>query len=322
MNASAHAGQKIRITSGSIQSTACRELSAGKDRRNLTHLTTAHRLGLVFAALFFTQFTSIPAAFAWGDAGHQIVCEIAYRELKPAAKAQVDALMAIDPKFHTFAQGCTWPDVFPPVRPAEHFLNVPRSAHSIDPARLCFDALKCVASAILSDARDLALSTDANDRLRLLKSLGHWVGDIHQPFHVAFEDDKGGNLIDAAGLCTYSLHLAWDICIIEKKIGNDEGIVAPELESEISDADRARSRASQPLDAAGVASWAEKSFSIVTRPSVQYCFQHSEACWYSPEDPVFSGKKRTVEVDDRYLDEQTPVVRDRLKRQGYGLPQF
>ncbi len=281
-------------------------------------LATAYRLRPLFAALLFMLCVSIPPAFAWGDAGHRIVCEIAYRELKPAAKAHVDALMANDPKFHTFAEGCTWPDVFPTVRPAEHFLNVPRSAHAVVPAKLCFGAPQCVASAILHDARDLALSIDDNDRLRLLKSLGHWVGDIHQPFHVAFEDDKGGNLIDATGLCDYSLHLAWDVCIIEKKIGHDEGIVVAELESEISDADR-REWASQVLDATAVASWANESFSLVTRPSVQYCFERDEACWYSPDELQFAGKRRAVEIDAHYLDEQAPVVRDRLKRAGVRL---
>ena len=269
-------------------------------------LAAARRLRPLFAALLFMPCASIPSAFAWGDAGHKFVCEIAYRELKPAAKARVDALMANDPKFHTFAEGCTWPDVFPPVRPAEHFLNVPRFADAVDPAKLCFDTPRCVASAILNDARDLALSIDNDDRLRLLKSLGHWVGDIHQPFHVAFEDDKGGNLIDAAGLCAFSLHLAWDVCIIEKKIGHDEGIVAAELESEISDADR-REWASQILDAAAVASWANESFSLVTRPSVQYCFEHDEGCCTPRRTPV-RRKKANCRIDAPYLDEQAPVV--------------
>jgi hypothetical protein len=30
-------------------------------------------------------------------------------------------------------------------------------------------------------------------KLASLKFLGHWVGDIHQPLHVSFEDDWGGS---------------------------------------------------------------------------------------------------------------------------------
>ena len=39
------------------------------------------------------------SAFAWGDVGHSVICQIAYEELKPAIKARIDALIAIDPKF-------------------------------------------------------------------------------------------------------------------------------------------------------------------------------------------------------------------------------
>ena len=95
------------------------------------------RLGLLAIVAVTLQLAAAPPAFAWGDAGHKIVCQLAYLELTPAAKAKVDALIALDPKFRTFAASCTWPDMFPPVRPAEHFLNVPRSARTIDPASLC-----------------------------------------------------------------------------------------------------------------------------------------------------------------------------------------
>ncbi len=57
--------------------------------------------GLLGAAL------SPSSALAWGDTGHRVICQIAYEELKPEIKARVDALVAIDPKFRTFADACT-----------------------------------------------------------------------------------------------------------------------------------------------------------------------------------------------------------------------
>ena len=138
-------------------------------------------------------------AFAWGDVGHRVICQIAYEELKPEIKARVDALVAIDPKFRTFADGCIWPDVFPRQRPPEHFVDLPRAAKGIDVAQPCPVADRCVISAILNDTRDLALSLDVSDQFRLLKSLGHWVGDVHQPLHVSFDDDRGGNLVAITG---------------------------------------------------------------------------------------------------------------------------
>ena len=67
---------------------------------------------LLLLAVAASQLAAAPQAFAWGDAGHKIVCQLAYLELTPAAKAKVDALIAADPKFHTFAAACTWPECF------------------------------------------------------------------------------------------------------------------------------------------------------------------------------------------------------------------
>ena len=61
--------------------------------------------------------------------------------------------------------------------------------------------------------------TDAK-RLIALESLGHWVGDIHQPLHVSFEDDRGGNDIRVSG-CSKNLHAVWDNCLVEYAVGLD-----------------------------------------------------------------------------------------------------
>jgi hypothetical protein len=195
---------------------------------------------IVLAWLLGAAAMSSPA-FAWGDVGHRVICQIAYEELKPEIKSRVDALVAIDPKFRTFPDGCTWPDVFPRQRPPEHFVDLPRTAKGIEVAHPCPVADRCVISAILNDTRDLAFSLDVSDQLRLLKSLGHWVGDVHQPLHVSFDDDRGGNLVAIEGPCSKSnLHTVWDKCIIEKKIGLDYADVAAKLRAEITDEDRAQ----------------------------------------------------------------------------------
>jgi hypothetical protein len=278
---------------------------------------TGRKLGFLLLAAAAGQ-SGAPQALAWGDAGHKIVCQIAYLELTPAAKAKVDALIAADPKFHTFATACTWPDMFPPQRPTEHFLNVPRTAKSIGPERLCPIADRCVASAILNDARELAGARDTGERLRLLKSLGHWVADIHQPLHVSFEDDKGANYIEVTGACTGSLHLAWDTCVIEKKIGTDEGSVAAALREEVTDRER-KAWAPSSLDAIPVAGWANESLAIAESPFIQYCYRHGDACWYSTGQRRFAGAKRKVLITRRYLKRAAPAVRERLKRAGIRL---
>jgi len=274
---------------------------------------------LIFLAAFLFATFNASSAFAWSDLGHRTICQIAYEELKPEIKARVDALIAIDPKFRTFADGCTWPDVFPRQRPPEHYVDLSRSAKGIEFQHPCPVADRCVISAILNDTRDLALSLDVSDQLRLLKSLGHWVGDVHQPLHVSFDDDRGGNLIAIEGACRFNLHAVWDACIIEKKIGLDYAVIAAKLRAEITDDDR-KHWIPQTIDTAAIVAWANESSSIAERPDVKYCIQKGDACWYSADQQQYSGgPKRVVALDDAYLAAQASVVCDRLKMAGIRL---
>jgi hypothetical protein len=140
-------------------------------------------------------------ARAWGDNGHKVICEIAFRLVQLDTRAAVERLIASDPTFHTFADSCVFPD-HPRIRAPEHFLNLPRDSKGLTLDE-CPLAPKCVLTAILNDAKVLSskAETDA-DRLIALKSLGHWLGDIHQPLHVSFEDDRGGNTIRVNGQCS------------------------------------------------------------------------------------------------------------------------
>lgn len=171
-------------------------------------------------------------------------------------------------------------------------------------------------SAILSDMRDLALSEDVSDELRLLKSLSHWVGDIHQPLHVAFQDDKGGNAIDVTGACSRNLHAVWDTCIIDQEIGDDYEAIATDLREEMTDEER-KSLVRASVDTASVISWANESFAIATSPEVQYCIETKEGC--SEADRLFQGRRRVVTIDDEYLSRNALTVWERLKAAGIRL---
>ena len=43
---------------------------------------------------------------AWGNLGHQTICEMAFQELTPTARSEVDRLIALDTRFETFADSC------------------------------------------------------------------------------------------------------------------------------------------------------------------------------------------------------------------------
>ena len=137
-------------------------------------------------------------AHAWGDEGHKIVCEIAFRLTQPDTRAAVRKLIRSDTEFDTFSESRVFPD-HPRKRASEHFINLARNSQGLT-SDDCPQAEKCVLSAILNDSKILASKTAKKaDRLLALKFLGHWVGDIHQPLHVSFEDDRGGDNITVSG---------------------------------------------------------------------------------------------------------------------------
>jgi hypothetical protein len=176
-------------------------------------------------------------AWAWGDLGHKIICQIAFQELNDTARNEVSRLIALDGTFDSFTDACTWPD-HPRKRAEEHFVNVPRSLQTITTTG-CHGVPKCLFTAIPADLEVLRTSNDDAAKLASLKFLGHWIGDIHQPLHISFADDRGGNFIRESGPCVNSLHTVRDTCIIEKKLGTDPQTIARDLLDGLPDSDRA-----------------------------------------------------------------------------------
>lgn len=143
-------------------------------------------LGILSAA------TPAPAA-AWGQDGHWLVCELAYRQLTDEARDAVDRLVAAQGDYDTFAAGCHYPDD-PRRRATEHYVNYARSVVEVGPLTEPANDPNVV-SAIIEDVERLAdRSLSDEERGTALVFLGHWVGNVHQPLHVSFADDRGGKL--------------------------------------------------------------------------------------------------------------------------------
>src|SRR3954452_23520757 len=137
-------------------------------------------------------------ALAWGKEGHRIVCQIAFDEASPTTRDAITTLIAGDPTFHTFAESCVWPDDSRQ-RPEEHFVDVPHYAQAIVDYQ-CPLADTCVVSAIALDfGRPKLPEAGPAGHLEALKFLGHWVGDVHQPLHVSFVDDRGATASTRSG---------------------------------------------------------------------------------------------------------------------------
>lgn len=101
-----------------------------------------------------------------------------------------------------------------------HFAHTPfRACAPFDKSRDCgFDGSgRCIVTAVANytmRAGDFAL--EANERAEAVKFLIHFVADMHQPLHLGFADDFGGNRIDLTDPEGLSLHEAWDIALIER----------------------------------------------------------------------------------------------------------
>ena len=186
--------------------------------------------------------------------------------------------------------------------------------HTITTAT-CLTAPKCLFTGIAADLEILRTSNDDQAKLASLKYLGHWVGDIHQPLHVSFADDRGGNFIRESGPCVNSLHTVWDVCIIEKKLGTDPQTVARDLMESITENDKAA------WVVIPIAGWANESFQVTRRKSVQYCVRVGTKCVYQQGNETFAEgeEEKVVVVNVAYLEQHVPFVRDRLKRAGIRL---
>jgi hypothetical protein len=248
-------------------------------------------------------------AFGLGYDGHRIVCQIAFDELTPVAKTEVNRLLALDPDFDNFAESCLFAEVPNRLRWLDHQINLPRSTQAITTAD-CPLAESCVIPAVQSDFRVLqdAESTD-DEKLLAMKLLGHWVGDIHQPLHVSFQDDKGGNS-NNVNIPDANLHGVWDYVIISHNLGADYLKIATELRESIADEQRIAWKHDSPIE------WANESFQITIAPSVNYCVQKQGACWYTSDNMMLDKgePRRDITITDDYLEMHAAIVSQRLQQ--------
>jgi hypothetical protein len=162
-----------------------------------------------------------------------------------------------------------------------------------------------VVTAIAKDFAVLSSATaTADQKAASLKFLGHWVGDIHQPLHVSFEDDRGGNNITVSGLCGNNLHSAWDTCLVVAAVGANAEDAAAKLLTSISQEQIGAWTQSGPKQ------WANESFKITESFQTKYCVKHGNNCDQA------SG---SVNIDQAYMYANVPIVRQQLQKAGIRL---
>lgn len=180
----------------------------------------------LLAASVLAGFASLPLhAVAWGADGHRLIAEVAEGMLSGPVKTEALRLLALEPGA-TLASVSTWADeARTPVTAPWHYVNLPRDANcTYNPDRSCVQGA-CVVSAIDRQAAVLASDVPDETRLKALKYLVHFVGDVHQPLHAGYADDRGGNnyQVQFAGSGS-NLHAVWDSGLIREWPGGITGL--------------------------------------------------------------------------------------------------
>lgn len=251
-------------------------------------------------ATLFITLTVTPMACAWGPLGHSVVAELAQRHLSPAAKAEVERLLALD---HTksLADVASWADEIRNDPNQQALWKETRPLHYIDfrdpscvyvPPRDCKNG-QCVVEAI---PHYVAILSDRSQpdaaRLQALKFVVHFVGDIHQPLHGGYRDDAGGNTyqvqFQGQGM---NLHRVWDSGLLGTR-GQDWKTYAKRLDAE----------GIAPLPA---------SIAPLDKPAAQWA---EESCQITRD--IYPA---THKIDQTYVDTELPVADSRLREAGRRL---
>jgi hypothetical protein len=255
-------------------------------------------------------------AEAWGPSGHRIVALVAMKHLTPQARAQVKAILGDE----TLADVANWADDVREERPETarwHFVNLPRSASAFSRTRDCADVDGGPGCAVTAIERFAAVLSDASStpgaRADALKFIVHFVGDIHQPLHVSFADNRGGNNIKVKFFNRDSnLHKVWDSGIIGRA-GLSDAEFASELEFELRGktgeeefgltGTTTRQRVAQ-VQAGTIDSWANESFALAKSNAY---------------DSVPENSNPPPRLGQPYYDTNWPVVDFQLIRGGLRL---
>lgn len=215
------------------------------------------RAVLFIAMAFIASAVLSSEAAAWGARGHRTVADIAFERLSPSARKQTEAL--IGPGKSAFVAVSTWADATSSMEPKlwrHHLVDRPVDAPVYDAQRHCTDA-GCLISSI--DVFTVVLSNRDNSlakRTEALKWLVHLVAEVHNPLHVAHDNDRWGEDVWVSiGNTVGNLHWFWDNDLVHALGPSPDGI-SRSVMTGVDAADLAKWRGGTPVE------WAEETFAI------------------------------------------------------------
>jgi hypothetical protein len=210
----------------------------------------------VLIALVIVLLVIPQPGLAWGREGHRIVARVAEKNLLPATREklrQILGLRSVAELATAMAEAARWPDRIDRAATGTgrwHFINVP-IASPFTVAGHCpnhdcvIDRIEEMQHRLQTNQNGFALLSPPNPMRSMasqeLAFLLHFVGDLHQPLHAAWNADRGGGCVslarplvhdDGKNNDTTDLHIAWDIDTVlaaMKGHGNSEQATATAL---------------------------------------------------------------------------------------------
>lgn len=174
---------------------------------------------------FFLTVFCLHPVFAWNAMGHMVIANIAYQNLQPEVKSQVDQMVnnfqKEYPEMDAFLKIAYWPDTLHGQKIETytrwHYIDIAISNDN--------SALKNLLESdnvmwAINNMATVVKNNHANkyERARFLAFLVHMVGDVHQPLHTVAnisanhpDGDHGGNLYFVRyNNSRINLHKLWD----------------------------------------------------------------------------------------------------------------
>lgn len=287
----------------------------------------ALRLQVIISIIFISLFST--SAFALGKLSHQLVCQLSYDLLPTDKQIKIDELLSqlsvkditrintynrnIDTQKISFADSCTWADAIKKDKTYNsykpwHYLNIER-----DTLLVTKDTCQknCVTAAIPFHKHLLKTAQNTQDKAEALMFLGHWLGDIHQPLHVSFSSDYGGNrnkISSTVGKCE-NLHWYWDECLLYPLLENDNNTdkfnyaafkvkTLNLLNQKLAISPKAQWKKGDMID------WANESLTIIREQEFNYCQLNGNYCE--------SKHNVNIVITKEYHQHYQPILHERM----------
>ena len=171
---------------------------------------------IVIPIIAAITFFAIPQkSLAWGSKGHQLVAEIAFKYLDDSTQKVVKHYL----RKMSIEDAGTWMDDmrsnnYYDYMKKWHFIDIPKDSVYKPVSE---GNILTVLNSLIIEMKHKEKLKDSQIKQDILMAF-HLLGDLHQPLHTGYPDDRGGNSVSiTAPGYSGNLHSFWDTEIIDQK---------------------------------------------------------------------------------------------------------